>query len=161
MTLEEAGYRELQQQLRTRVAPPRTTEATLPARGQQVGGDALPGPQPGMAAQALEPAELEAREAEDAAMDDADAAMDDADDAPARSRQRAAEVLVRQSPAVVYRLLQEDVADALANRRDKAFHGNSKARLQAGVPSQEWNIMRTAEVARQKRALARAARQGS
>jgi len=72
VALEEAGYRELQQQSRIRVAPPQVREATMPQRGQTVGGSALPGPQPGMLQQELQPAQLEPvaeDEMEDAASD--------------------------------------------------------------------------------------------
>ena len=80
VALEEAGYRELQQQLRTRVAPPAVAEATLPQRGDDVqGGAALPGPQPGMAPQVVEAAELD--EMEDG--EDIQGDADDDDDAAA------------------------------------------------------------------------------
>lgn len=62
VALEEAGYRELQAQLRVHVPPPQVRDAALPQLGQTVGGDALPGPQPGMQTQELEPAELEPME---------------------------------------------------------------------------------------------------
>lgn len=58
--LAAAGYRELQQQLRTRVPPPAVMEAPRPQLGQPVGGDELPGPQPGMALQLVEAPQLEA-----------------------------------------------------------------------------------------------------
>ena len=58
LALEEANYRRLQQQLRTRVEPPALREAPPPQLAQAVGGDELPGPLPGMATQAVEPAQL-------------------------------------------------------------------------------------------------------
>eukprot|EP00966_Prymnesium_polylepis_P052135 1207226-Prymnesium_polylepis.1 len=71
VALADAGCRELQQQLRTRVAPPQVTEATMPQRGETAGSGALPGPQPGMATQELQPAQLEAVvEQEEAAMEE-------------------------------------------------------------------------------------------
>ena len=60
LALAEAGYRELQQQLRTRVAPPQVREVTMPQRGETVGSGVLPGPHPGMAVQELRPAQLAA-----------------------------------------------------------------------------------------------------
>ena len=57
-TLEEANYRRLQQQLRTRIEPPQVMEAPPPLLGQMVGGDELPGPQPGMVVQEVEAAQL-------------------------------------------------------------------------------------------------------
>ena len=62
LALTEAGYRELQQTLRTRVQPPQVTEAVAPQLAQTIGGDALPGPHPGMDAQVMQPAELEPME---------------------------------------------------------------------------------------------------
>ena len=58
LALEEANYRRLQQQLRTRIEPPPVMEAPPPLHGQTVGSDALPGPQPGMAVQEVEAAQL-------------------------------------------------------------------------------------------------------
>ena len=61
--LAEAGYLELQQTLRTRVPPPAVAEAPRPQLGPPAdGGDALPGPQPGMALMEVEEAVLEAAE---------------------------------------------------------------------------------------------------
>lgn len=68
LALEEANYRRLQQQLRTRIEPPAVREAPPLQRGQTVGSDELPGPLPGMATQAVEAAQLSGR--------------DDADDGP-------------------------------------------------------------------------------
>jgi hypothetical protein len=56
--LEEAGYKELQQQLRVR-APARPA-AVLPERGETLGTMALPGPQPAMREMEVEPAVLPA-----------------------------------------------------------------------------------------------------
>eukprot|EP00966_Prymnesium_polylepis_P310271 7168651-Prymnesium_polylepis.1 len=78
VALADAGYRELQQQLRTRVAPPQVTEATMPQRGETAGSGVLPGPQPGMAAQELQPAQLEAvAEEEEEEGEQEQGAMDD------------------------------------------------------------------------------------
>ena len=67
LELALTNYRELQQQLRTRVAPPLVMEATAPQRTQRtrVGTLALPGPHPGMATQRVAAAQLEAMEEEE------------------------------------------------------------------------------------------------
>ena len=63
LALEEAGYKALQQELRTRAAD-RRPDATLAALGPPLrrGSGALPGPLPGMAAQLQRPAMLAALE---------------------------------------------------------------------------------------------------
>ena len=73
LALEEAGYRELQQQLRTRVAPPAVAAGTMPPLPTAtVAGAtaALLGPLPGAAApMELEPAQLEVTEEEEGVTD--------------------------------------------------------------------------------------------
>ena len=62
LSLEEANYHRLQQQLRTRIEPPPVTEAPLLLCGQTVGSDELPGPHAGMHVQAIEAAQLSSGE---------------------------------------------------------------------------------------------------